>query len=117
MQDNTAGGAMPEQHGPYAVDTELDHTPLTEAKHIDVQYPEHAKLDKVKDRTQACGEFLEWLDDNGYVLARYDDEDQLYPVFENTQDLLGRAFGVDPKKLEQEKRAMLESIRHGLGGL
>ncbi len=37
-------------------------------------YPEHQKLLTVKDRSQACYDFLDWLDDTlGVVLAKYDE--------------------------------------------
>lgn len=35
------------------------------------QYPEHDKLHAIKAQSQACGEFLKWLESEGIVLARY----------------------------------------------
>lgn len=34
-------------------------------------YPEHDKLSKIKDRSQAIGEFLEWLSGQGVNLMRW----------------------------------------------
>lgn len=35
-------------------------------------YPEHDKLEKIKDQSQACGEFLEWLGEKDIFLARWE---------------------------------------------
>lgn len=36
-------------------------------------YPEHEKLSVVKDKSQAIGEFLDWLSEQQVRLARYED--------------------------------------------
>ena len=101
------------------------------------KYPEHEKLEKVKDKSQACGEFLEWLlGPRGYQLGEYhehvDDcwlpnENQLdgrrrmcgmdaqtiYPVPLNVRKLLAEFFEIDEDKLDKEKRAMLDELRAG----
>jgi hypothetical protein len=120
-------------------------------------YPEHLKLEKVKDKSQTCGEFLEWLHDAQEIyLAHYvpkylhscgakpnqafncqynhgafcdhydasslccpdvqDIGDKIVPeefvvLHTSIEDLLGQFFGIDRKKLEQEKRQMLDEIR------
>lgn len=39
------------------------------------QYPEHEKLEAVKDESQTIGEFLEWLlSEHGVTLCRYEEE-------------------------------------------
>ena len=89
------------------------------------QYPEHEKLQAVKDKSQAIGEFVEWLQGTkGFRLAKWEkvpdesvfaDEgsevDELFQQFINIEQLLAEFFGIDLQKLEQEKRAMLEQIR------
>ncbi len=88
------------------------------------QYPEHEKLHAVKERSQAIGEFLEWLGTNGFHLAKWmkvcapdgsagecDEVDQLVQQSFNIENLLAEYFQIDLAKLEQEKRAMLEQIR------
>lgn len=95
------------------------------------KYPEHDKLEKVKDKSQACGEFLEWLlDEKRYQLSEYhthtdecyDDEgeltcrtssERLYPAAVNTRKLLAEFFEIDEAKLEEEKVAMLAELRAG----
>jgi hypothetical protein len=79
------------------------------------EYPEHEKLAKVRDKSQAIGEFLEWASEKGWHLAYYP-EDPNYDaemrwVRETVHQILAKYFGIDLKRLEDEKRAMLEWIR------
>jgi len=76
-------------------------------------YHEHEKLAKVKDRSQACGEFLDWLtSEGGFVLCKYV-KDRAFPVPAGVSftELLARFFKIDQKKLEDEKRAMLAELQ------
>ena len=92
------------------------------------EYPEHEKLEKVKDKSQACGEFLEWLTGaQGYTLGEYHEHveectqvgykvcgmssDVLYPAPTVTRKLLAEFFEIDEDKLDKEKRAMLDELR------
>lgn len=93
------------------------------------EYPEHDKLAKVKDKSQTCGQFLDWLESDGRILCKYhkhtDDcgvdrwghpdcgysEESLVPIHTSIEDLLAEFFQIDRKKLEQEKRQMLNEIR------
>lgn len=37
-----------------------------------MRYPEHEKMKAIKDKSQAIGEFLEWLDtEKNYEIAHY----------------------------------------------
>jgi len=77
-------------------------------------YPEHEKLEKIKDFSQKCGEFLDWLQhEKGLFLATYSGEegDELYRADETINQLLVEFFGIDLKKLEAEKLKMLDEIR------
>jgi hypothetical protein len=79
-------------------------------------YPEHAKLAKVSDKSQAIGEFLEWLTtEQGYTLAKWSDteyaEGRLYSTHESTNVLLAQFFDIDLTVLEAEKRAILAHQR------
>jgi len=79
-------------------------------------YPEHDKLSAVRERSQAIGEFIEWLPSKGLHLAEFvEDSDPLNdgvlmlahrPIVE----LLAEFFEIDLNKIEQEKRAMLSSL-------
>lgn len=79
------------------------------------KYPEHEKLDKIKDLSQTCGEFLTWLtNEKGVMLATYSDEEDdgnLYRYYTPINKLLGEFFEIDTEKLEAEKLSMLEEIR------
>lgn len=77
-----------------------------------LDFSEHEKLKGVRDKSQACGEFLEWLGSEGYSLCRYDsDQDRYYPSSYRAPDLLARFFDIDQNKLEKEKREMLDMLR------
>ena len=86
------------------------------------------ELEKIKDageRSQAIGEFLEWLlGSKNYSIARYltDEEhesednvewkeDELIPVRINTEELLAEFFKIDLVKAEKEREAILERFR------
>ncbi len=89
------------------------------------EYPEHEKLVAVKDKSQAIGEFMDWLQNTkGAVLRRWvqytesadgfmfsEPRDALAPFRGSIEDLLAEFFGIDPKRIEVEKRAMLAACR------
>lgn len=91
----------------------------------DQNYPEHEKLQAVKDKSQAIGEFLEWLQDTKhYVIAQWEQVDPdtepgessgadegLFSASINIEKLLAEYFHIDLAKLEQEKQAMLDKVR------
>lgn len=70
-------------------------------------YPEHQKLRAIADRSQAIGEFLDWMGHQGFWLH---DRDGFEP-HGSVQDWLARYFDIDRDKIEAEKRAMLEALR------
>ena len=85
-------------------------------------YPEHEKLKSVQEKSQAIGEFMEWLRyTKKYTIAKWyksqwdaDDEeetDRLMPEFPSIEKLLAEYYGIDLNKIEEEKRAMLDEIR------
>lgn len=106
-------------------------------------YPEHDKLSKISDQSQAIGEFLNWLADvKEVLLAQYAVEsricrncdhedphegeecgecgcdrqpvrnpDRIYPYRGRKTKLLAEFFGIDENRLEDEKRAMLDTMR------
>jgi hypothetical protein len=97
-------------------------------------YPEHDKLQAVKDKSQAIGAFLEWLGEQGLELCRMhkhtdicfteDDEDQEEPTcglsagqyvtdHQTIEHRLAAYFDIDLNKLEDEKREMLKALREG----
>lgn len=95
------------------------------------EYPEHNKLDAVHEKSQACGEFVNWLDEekglqclelreiviDGEMRVEKDGTKvpRTTPMWvlpqENMQDMLAEFFGIDRDKLEAEKQAMLATIQ------
>jgi hypothetical protein len=94
-----------------------------------VEMPECEKLKAVQEKSQAIGEFLEWLTtEKGYFIQEsrtriIPAEDSLSgkaysvqnigPIRESWERLLAEFFEIDLDKVEQEKRALLEEIRRG----
>jgi len=79
--------------------------------------PECEKLHAVKDKSQAIGEFLDWLkNEKHYFIAErvvdfiHEDSD-LMPVWTSIEELLAEYFEIDLNKVEQEKRQLLNHIR------
>lgn len=93
---------------------------MTDAKE---QYPEHEKLKAVSDKSQEIGQFLDWMrDEKGYQFGFLGDADsgedpgRIYPTYLDVTRVLADYFDIDLKKIEQEKREMLKSIRSADGG-
>lgn len=102
---------------------------------MDDKYPEHTKLKKVGRRSQACGEFLDWLRGvkKFHFYVNHEHTDDCYipatdargririceistgghvPVgYVDATKLLAEYFEIDTEKLEQEKMAILEEFR------
>jgi hypothetical protein len=58
-------------------------------------YPEHEKLKAIKDKSQAIGEFIDWLESEKHVqLCTLDAEgDEYVPQFTPRVTLLAQFFG------------------------
>ena len=84
-------------------------------------YPEHDKMSKIADKSQAIGEFMEWLEqEKNLTLCKPIPEGeeaagQYWPAYTPIQNLLAEFFDIDPVALEREKRAMLDEMRKALG--
>lgn len=75
-------------------------------------HPEHEKLTLVRDKSQAIGEFLEWLPTQGIHLCTFHYQDNQYrTAYTPITELLAKFFDIDLDKLENEKLAMLDSLR------
>lgn len=79
------------------------------------KYPEHEKLSAVKDHSQVCGEFLDWIEQQGIHLAQYGLNDanpnRLFPAHQTTLSLLAGFFEIDQTEIDKEKNQMLAEIR------
>jgi hypothetical protein len=77
-----------------------------------LEFPEHEKLRAISDQSQVCGEFLDWLrDEKGIHLCTWDYDDGPELAYESTNGLLAEFFGIDLKKINDEKDAMYAALR------
>lgn len=78
-----------------------------------MNYPEHEKLQTVKHLSQAQGELLEWLEEKGWAICEYVTGrcEGYHPIRKSTEQILAELHEIDLKKIEQEKRSMLEEMR------
>lgn len=83
----------------------------------EIAYPEHAKLARVTELTQAIGEFVDWLRlEKGIRLARLSGASitglrQLVEIGTPIETLLAECFHIDRDVIEAEKRTMIEQMR------
>lgn len=94
-----------------------------------MEYSEHIKLHAIADKSQACGEFMDWLAEQGWTLCEYHshkecarDKDgfgwdcglssnELVPIHVPLVKLLAMFFEIDQDRIEAEKRQMLAVLR------
>lgn len=76
-----------------------------------ITYPEHEKLAKIKDVSQAQGDFIEWLRGQGVHLMTYVEQVGWATPHHGLTDLLAQFHKIDQNAIEREKRQMLEEIR------
>lgn len=75
-------------------------------------YPEHQKLKAVKEKAEIVGQFMDWIEEEGYLFARHcDDDNELISCHLPREVTLARFFGINLGKIDAEKRAMLEECR------
>jgi hypothetical protein len=78
-------------------------------------YPMHEKLAQVQEKSQAIGEFLEFLNiSKKFWLCQVGGEEgnhYFFPASYDEQRLIGEFFGIDIDKLEEEKKSMLKTLR------
>jgi len=85
-------------------------------RNVTVQsYPEHEKLEAVREHSQAIGEFFDWLmnDRPGgkvFMCERHpkNEIDNIWvPITGGAEKLIAEYYDIDEKRLEAEKRAIL----------
>jgi hypothetical protein len=76
-------------------------------------YPEHEKMSTIVDKSQAIGEFLEWIrESKKFTVCVWNPwNGQFSPIRTSIDKLLAEYFEIDLSKIEQEKQNMLEEIR------
>lgn len=76
------------------------------------KYPEHEKLKAKEREASTISGFIDFLAEQGWELASFNDKDErLWPIHKRPDEIIGMFLKIDPKKLEQEKQAMLKEIR------
>ncbi|KKL98792.1 hypothetical protein LCGC14_1820880 [marine sediment metagenome] len=73
-------------------------------------YPECEKLQGLEVEHRAIMEFHDYLASKGFVICEYI-EDDLIHVSKSAQALIFDTYGIDPVKLEAERRQILEDVR------
>jgi len=70
----------------------------------------------VKDKSQLCGEFLEWLESR-YTLCipgkKYPANHRYDLAHIDVEELLAEFFNIDLEEVEREKRALLKQLARG----
>lgn len=79
-------------------------------------YPPTPELDKMKDvqpQSQIIGQFLDWLfhEKHRTIAEIPDGMEKWQPVGGSIESILAEYFEIDVSKVENERRAILESIR------
>lgn len=75
-----------------------------------MNYPEHEKLQKIQPYSQKIGEFIDWLNTQDMIIAKWSVEDTLMPARFAIPDILARFFLIDQNKLEEERQHMLANL-------
>lgn len=80
------------------------------------KYPMCEKLESIKEQSQLCGEFLEWLQTKFFMLEKTEKfEDMCIPLgyssYINIELLLAEFFNINREQIEKEKKQMIEEIR------
>jgi hypothetical protein len=82
------------------------------------QTPELDKMSKCKDQSQLIGAFLDWLQNEGgytvcklYTNKKAADHEAFLPCRKSIEELLAQYFKIDLKKVEWERRKLLNMIR------
>jgi hypothetical protein len=76
-----------------------------------VKYPEHEKLKTHQAEASILGRFIDFIGEQGWELAEFHKDEQLWPICKRPDEIIGLFLDIDPKKLEAEKRAMLDEVR------
>lgn len=78
------------------------------------KYPEHEKLQCIKDKSEICGSFLDWLQNERnprIQLCEFNENGEEFPCYKRIDQLLAEYFEIDLQKLEKEKLQMIEELK------
>ena len=68
------------------------------------------KIKEVHEESEAIGAFLDWGQEHGLFMCRYNHDREYYYFAESIDDLLHLYFGIDAKEEERERRAILAAV-------
>lgn len=75
------------------------------------KYPESKKWAKCEEKHRAVMEFLDWLDSEWvFICCGSDEGGNFSETFRSNYELAQTFLGIDPKKLEAERREMLREL-------
>ena len=79
--------------------------------------PELDKLSQKRENANEVSMFLDFLSERGIALCEFCNESGQYQSFHSTSlaksKLIAEYLGIDYDKMEEEKQALLESLRKG----
>lgn len=84
---------------------------------IKMEAPECDKMIAIQDKSMILSNFVDWLGSSGYAICTFEEtpgypKEQWISIRKSYEKLFAEYFGIDLKKVEQEKRAVLESLRN-----
>ena len=78
-------------------------------------YPEHEKLQKIADKSQEVGGFIDWLQsEKGVVFCIEEQKNhgvELRPFHISIEKSLAEYFEIDLEKIQTEKKEILDDIQ------
>lgn len=80
-------------------------------------YPECEKLDEVGESRILLCDFLGWLEGKGFeICERFPETDRYWPTYKSADTLVLQFFDIDEKKLEVERKDMLNRLQEVANG-
>lgn len=78
--------------------------------------PECDKMVANQDKSLILSDFVDWLNQNGYAICTLEEtpgypKEQWISIRKSYEELFADYFGIDLKKVEQERRTILENLR------
>lgn len=79
------------------------------------KYPEHEKLKAKERESYVLSGFIDFIGEQGWHLSEYSTDrgygEHLRSIHKRPDEIIGLYLGIDPKKLDAEKNAMLAEVR------
>lgn len=81
-----------------------------------IKTPECDKIVAVREKSLELGSFVDWLGANGFAICSSEEtpgypKEQWVSIRQSYEQLFGDYFGIDNKKAEEERQALLAEIR------